>query len=222
MEPSRTARSLVTAPRVRLGALAFVAAGVLFVLYPATRPWDDESTAAGATAALGSTAWVFSHLFAMVGFVLVPIGLLALYGVVARTRAEAPALAAVVIGWVGAGLTLPYYGAEDFGLHAVGRAAADGQPVDVLALAEAVRFGPVAVTTFGIGLVALGFAAVLAAVAIWRSGLVPRSSGLLFAAGFVLFLPQFFTAPAIRIGHGVLLGVGCLWIARGLWRAAGR
>ncbi|BCJ70227.1 hypothetical protein GCM10009779_36180 [Polymorphospora rubra] len=222
MEPSRTVRSLVTAPRVRLGALAFAVAGVLFVLYPAVRPWADESTAEGATAALGSTAWVYSHLFAMVGFVLVPIGLLALYGVVARTRAEPVALAAVVAGWLGAGLTLPYYGAEDFGLHAVGRAAADGGAVDVLDLAEAVRFGPVAVTTFGIGLIALGVAAVLAAVAIWRSGVLPRAGGLLFAAGFVLFLPQFYTPPAARIGHGVLLGAGCLWVAWLLWRSARR
>ena len=61
-------------------------AGVLFVLYPATRPWHDESTVEGATAAMSSGWWVASHLFAMVAFILVPLGLLALRNAVGRTR----------------------------------------------------------------------------------------------------------------------------------------
>jgi hypothetical protein len=28
-----------------------------------------------------------------------------------------------------------------------------------------------------------------------------------------LFLPQFFTPPAARIAHGVLVAVGCVWLA---------
>lgn len=210
----------MSAPRNRLGALALAVAGALFVAYPATRPWTDESTLQGATTAMSSGAWVASHLFAMLGFILVPIGLLALWGTVSRTRVEGPALAAVVAGWVGAGLTLPYYGAEDFGLNAIAGAAADGQPVDVLGLAEAVRYGPVAITTFGLGLLTLAIAGVLAAVAVWRSGVLPRLAGLPFALGLVLFLPQFYTPPAVRIAHGVLLGVGCAWVAWALWRAA--
>ncbi|PZS17460.1 MAG: hypothetical protein DLM60_13770 [Pseudonocardiales bacterium] len=59
----------------RLGALAFGAAGVLFLLYPAVRPWNDETTAAGALRSMGSSAWVAAHLFAMIGFILVPLGL---------------------------------------------------------------------------------------------------------------------------------------------------
>ena len=30
--------------RTRLGTLALAVAGVLFLLYPAVRPWHDEST----------------------------------------------------------------------------------------------------------------------------------------------------------------------------------
>lgn len=111
---------------------------------------------------------------------------------VSRTGAERLGFAAAVTSWIGAGLTLPYYGAEDFALHAIGKAAAAGDDIDVVALTETFRFGPVAATTFAIGLLALGAGAVLAAVAIWRSGVLPRYSGIPYAAGFVLFIPQFY------------------------------
>lgn len=46
-----------------MGALALAVAGVLFVLYPAVRPWQDESTVEGAIKAMSSGAWVAAHLF---------------------------------------------------------------------------------------------------------------------------------------------------------------
>ncbi|BCB77671.1 hypothetical protein GCM10022251_63870 [Phytohabitans flavus] len=199
----------------RLGALALAAAGVLFLLYPAVRPWHDESTVDGAVASMGSGAWVASHAFAMVGFVLAALGLLAL-----RDLVRGPlATAAVVTTWIGAGLVLPYYGAEDFGLHAIARQYSDGGSFDFLAAVDAVRYQPVAVTMFGVGLLVLALGGVLAAVTVWRSGLLPRSSGLAFGLGLLLFLPQFFTPPPVRVAHGVLLAVGCVWLAVALWRA---
>jgi hypothetical protein len=205
--------------RTRFGASAFAIAAVLFLLYPAVRPWTDESTVDGATEAMSSGAWVASHLFAMIGFILLPVGLLALRDLVVGTRAERLAFAAIVTSWIGAGLTLPYYGAEDFGLHAIAARAAAGQRFDLLDLVDAIRFGPVAATTFGLGLLLLGAGAILAAVAIWRSGVLPRYSGILFALGFALFVPQFYTPPAVRIAHGVLVAVGSAWVALALWRA---
>jgi hypothetical protein len=204
----------------RWGAVALAVAGVLFVLYPAVRPWQDESTVEGATKAMSAGAWVAAHLFAMLGFILVALGLLAVWNAVGRTRAERLALAAVVTGWVGAGLTLPYYGAEDFGLNAIARKAAEGKVPDLLDLVDAVRFSAVPITTFGLGLLLLAAGAVLAAVAVWRSGVLPRSGGVLFAVAFALFLPQFFTPPAVRIAHGVLVAAGSIWLALALWRAA--
>jgi hypothetical protein len=105
--------------RSRLGATAFAVAAVMFLLYPVTRPWHDESTVDGATAAMSSDAWVAAHLFAMLGFILVPLGLLAVRAAVSATRAEPLALTATVTTWLGAGLVLPYYGAEDFGLTVI-------------------------------------------------------------------------------------------------------
>ncbi|MGC5051893.1 hypothetical protein ACLQ2S_10640 [Micromonospora sp. DT48] len=207
--------------RIRAGAAALAAAAVMFVLYPALRPWHDESTAAGALASMSASTWVPSHTFAMIGFILVPLGLLALARTVADTGSDRTLVAAFVTSTVGTGLVLPYYGAEAFGLHAIARQATTNPQIDLLALADQVRYHPIAASTFGIGLAALGVGAALAAVAIWRDNLLPRLSGVPFALGFLLFLPQFFTPPAVRISHGVLIGAGLLWLATALWRTAG-
>jgi hypothetical protein len=202
--------------RIRLGALALAIAGALFILYPAVRPWTDESTVQGATEAMGSQAWVAAHLFAMIGFILIPFGLLALHGAVNRTRVERLAVVALVTFWIGAGLTLPYYGAEDFALNAIAKRSEAGQILDLL---DAIRFNPAAATTFALGLLLLGVGAILVAVTIWRSGVLPRYSGIPFALGFALFIPQFYTPPAVRIAHGVLVAAGSIWVALVLWRA---
>jgi hypothetical protein len=192
------------------GAVGLAFAGVMFLLYPALRPWHDETTQAGAAASMGSDAWVASHLFAMLGFIAVPFALLALRSVVPGRLMTA----AFVTGWMGAGLTLPYYGAEDFGLHGAARSAVP----DLVALADEIRYGPVAATTFALGLTLLAASAILTAVAVWRSGTLPRWAGVLFAVGFTLFIPQFFMPAAARIVHGILLAAGCWLLAAALWR----
>jgi hypothetical protein len=205
--------------RIRLGAVALAATGVLFLLYPAFRPWHDETTVSGAIASMTSARWVAAHLFAMIGFILMPLGLLALHRLLSGTRGERLTAAAVVTSWIGAGLTLPYYGAEDFALHAVAQKAVANPSIDLLNLVDAVRFGSVAATTFALGLILLGVGAVLAAVAIWRTAVLPRASGIPFAVGFALFIPQFYLPAAARIAHGVLILIGSVWLAAALWRA---
>lgn len=209
----------MSTPLARLGAPALALAGALFVLYPAVRPWHDESTVDGAIASMSSGAWVASHLFAMIGFILVPLALLALRGVLAGSRSERLALTAAITTWIGAGLTLPYYGAEDFGLHEIA-SSPDASRIDLLAVVEAVRMNPVAATTFVLGLLALGAGAVMAAMAVWRSGVLARHSAIPFAVGFALFIPQFWAPAAIRIAHGVLVGAGCAWLAWEIRKAA--
>src|SRR6201987_4456441 len=183
------------ATRIRVGAAALAAAGVLFAAYPALRPWHDEGTVAGATAWMSSTAWVAAHFFAMLAFILMPLGLLALRAALAATRAEPLALTAAVLAWIGSGLVLPYYGAEDFGLHAIAGSA--GSRADLLSLVHAVRFQPLAMTIFAAGLLLLAAAAIMTAVAVWRSGVLPRTSAILFATGIALFLPQFVSPAAV-------------------------
>ena len=207
----------MAAPRVRLGALALAVAGVLFVLYPAIRPYSDETSLQGA-AAFASSNWIIAHVLAMLGFVLVALGLLALYRALRDTPAEGLALLALVLTWIGVGLTLPYYGAEAFGLQVLGQEALRQQNVVLVGLGNDVRYGP-GIYLFGTGLLLVGIGAILTAAAVWRSDTLPRWSGVLFGLAFALYIPQFFGSPAVRVAHGLLVTAGCLSLAFAIWQA---
>jgi hypothetical protein len=211
----------VLSARTRLTGLSFLGAGILFVLYPVVRPYSDETSLSGAVA-MASPAWMAAHLFAVAGFVLLALGVLGLHLLLDPALDRPLALRAAVVTWIGAGLTLPYYGAEVFGLNVIAaRAVRDGD-ASLLALADEFRFGPAAVTMFVAGLALLGLGTVLAAIAIARSGMLPRWSAAPLAAGFLLFIPQFFGTPAIRVAHGVLIAFGAVWLTVALWRLGRR
>jgi hypothetical protein len=73
---------------------------------------------------------------------------------------------------------------------------------------------------FSVGLLLIGVSAVMVATAVWRSRVFRKWSGLPFAVGFALYIPPFFGTQPIRVAHGVLVGVGCIWLARELERPA--
>ncbi|WP_222263759.1 HNH endonuclease signature motif containing protein [Modestobacter marinus] len=149
------------------GPAALATAGVLFALYPAVRPWGD-ATAAGSAAAFASPSSVVAHLAAVAGFVLLSLGLLSVRAAVAggpgARAAGAAVVVVVVVTWIGTGLTLPYYGAKTFALHALGQRVISTGDDSLLGLVEEIRMGPTQLTTFGIGLVLLGVGAVLGAL----------------------------------------------------------
>ncbi|RXR26798.1 hypothetical protein EQW78_08230 [Oerskovia turbata] len=207
--------------RPRTGAVLLAVAGVVFLVFPLLRPWVPEDvTTPELAAAFASGRWIAAHLCGAAGFWLLPAAFLGLHERLAGTRGQAPASGAVVTGWLGAGLVLPYFGAEVFGVHAIARNAVTTGSLDFLTTIDAVRMQPVAMTLFGLGLLAVGASGLLAAVAVWRGGLVPRWPGIPLATGMVLYLPQFFTPPAGRIAHGVLLAVGCWLVAWALSSSA--
>jgi hypothetical protein len=210
-------RAIGSPPVMRFGAITLMLSGLLFFLYPAVRPWHDESTVAGAEASMSSHAWVAAHLFAVFALILLPLGLLAICGLAVGRRGGRLIFAATVIIWLGVGLALPYYGAEDFALHAIARKAGAGTQLDLLGLVDAIRFGAAAASTFAIGLVLLGGGGVLLAVSIWRTAVLPRFSAVPLAVALVLMIPQFYLPPWARIAHGTLLGLALLWLAWVLW-----
>jgi hypothetical protein len=209
-------------PLSRFGAITLVLAGLLFFLYPAVRPWHDESTVAGALASLSTSAWVAAHLFAVFSLILMPLGMLAVSAMSAGHRGGRMAFVGTVIMWLGVGLVLPYYGAEDFALHAIARAASSGAQLDLLSLVDAIRFGAAAAATFGAGLLLLGIAGVLLAISVWRTAILPRFSAVPLAVALVLLFPQFYLPAWGRVAHGVLVALALFWLAWTLWRSSAR
>jgi hypothetical protein len=67
------------------------------------------------------------------------------------------------------------------------------------------------------GLVLLAIGSILTAAAVWKSRAIAKWSGVPFAIGFLLYLPQFLGTQQIRVAHGLLVAAGCLWIAMAMW-----
>jgi hypothetical protein len=210
---------MATTTRARLGATAMAVAGVLFALYPALRPYSDETSMAGAVA-FASGAWLLSHSLAMVGFTLVMVGLLGLNTLLRGTRAENFSFWALLVALPGVGFTLPYYGGAAVGHHAIGQAALRRGDPALVELAGTIRGDPQDYM-FAAGLLMIAAAGVLLALAVWRSGAMARWSGVPFALAFALYLPQFFGVPALRVTHGLLVAAGCGLLAVGMWRSGG-
>jgi hypothetical protein len=203
-------------PNLRFSALSLGISGILFVLYPAIRPFSDEASLEGA-AAFASTEWLVAHILAIVAFTLLPIGLLGLYISLQDTALKPLMYSAFVFCLVGIGLTLPFYGGETYGLHAIGLEAINQKAADLVSLANVVRSGT-GLIMFLIGLLVLATASIIVAITIWRSGRYQKWSGIPFAVGMTLYIPQFFGGQPLRLAHGLLVTLGCLWIAVGLWR----
>lgn len=174
----------------------YLVIGLMFAVYPALRPYSDEVGTAGAEA-FASPAWVLAHTAAMLGFIAV--GLAVTY---TGRRSDV----AVVATWIGVGLVLPYYGAETFALHALGVDALANSNPGLIELAEPIRYSPAQSVMFGLGLVLLAVGLVVFAL--------HNRYAMVLAAGFVLFLPQFYAPPAVRIAHGLLIALGAIVAAR--------
>jgi hypothetical protein len=215
-EQTRTVMAAKNSMPIRLAAIAMALSGILFVLYPTLRPFSDEVSLQGARA-FASSNWILAHVFAILGFMLAALGLLGLFIAFQESKVGRLTLWGLVISWIGVCLTLPFYGAEVFGLHAIGQEAVRQQSPALLELANQIRFGSgfIMIVT---GLLLLGIGAVLIAVAIWKSGSTPKWSGIPFALGFLLYIPQYAASQPVRVMHGILLAAGCIWISAGLWQ----
>src|SRR5262245_12927785 len=97
-------------------ASCLIIAGVFFVLFPVIRPFFDEASMQGSRE-FASNKWAIAHSFGIGGFILLSLGFLGLYLYLRDSRVEQCALRGFVVCMVGAGLTLPFFGAEAFGLQ---------------------------------------------------------------------------------------------------------
>lgn len=202
-----------------------VLAGLLFAIYPVVRPYapgGGDDTAAQ----FASPWWLVAHLAAVAGFIALVAALVGLGRVLAGSHGGRIAGAGAATAGLGVGLTLPYYGSEALALHAIGVESTSGaspalSPAAVLELAERIRMNGTAVTIFGAGLLLLGIGVVLVAVGFARSRPARWWAAVPMALGFALFIPQFWAPAWVRIGHGLLITLGCLLLA-GVLRAGAR
>ena len=201
----------LTSLQIPLATIALILSGIFFVLYPAIRPFSNESSLQGAVA-FASYSWVIAHSLAIAAFILLTLGFLGLYIRLKETRVERHAMVALVLIWIGVGLTLPYYRAETFGLHAIGQEALRQNSPELLSLANSVRWQE-GIVFIGSGLLLLAAGTIVFALAIWKSGSPPRWSAIPLAIGFALYLPQFGAPQEFRITHGLLIMVACTLIA---------
>lgn len=192
-----------TKPRTERDLLVPLAmTGILMAVYLLARPYGDSpavaSTAAERAAAFASPWWVAAHVAGALALAM--FGRLALR-LADLARPSLPARLARWAGLAGATLVLPYFGAETFALHVIGRRAAAGEP-SLLGLVEEIRNQSVAITLFGVGLLLLAVAGIAFALA-WTRHAGSRAAwplGVLMA----LVLPQFYLPPVGRMAFGVL------------------
>jgi hypothetical protein len=130
------------------------------------------------------------------------------------------ALRGLVVFMVGAGLTLPFFGAEAFGLQVIGSGVVTQNNASLIPLVNQLRFGP-GIEFILSGLLCVAAATIIMAAAVWKSPALPKWSGILLAAGFAAYIPQLQGDPTfqvIRIGVGILILIGCCWLAWGIVR----
>src|SRR6267143_6980701 len=88
----------------------------------------------------------------------------------------------------------------------------------LVSLINQVRFGPGIIFVLT-GLVLVAAATILAAFAIWKSGIMPKWSGVPLAIAFAVYIPQLQGDPffqPIRVAIGLLIALGCTWMAWGM------
>lgn len=208
--------------RIRLGAVALGLSSLLLAAFPLLRPFFPldprypDLTLRLAAPSITSAWWVLSHLVAMLAFVLLVPGLLALYARLADGPGEPRALRALLFGLAGIALVMPMLGVETHVLPIIGtlyRAGATG-------IAPAVDwiYRGSAIAVFLLGLLLLAIGAIGFARVIRRTGVLPRRAGTLFALGLALWFPPF--PRPVRVLDGLAIGAGGAWLAWRLWRDA--
>jgi len=203
----------------RPGALALGTSALLLAAFPLLRPFfrlDVFSPALADTASgpLASAPWVVAHLMLMLAFALLPLGLMAVATALADDGGRRRARRGMLTAIVGTMLVMPAVGVETYAMPVIGRLYLDGVEGVAPALARIYR-GPMTLVML-VGLLLLTARAIDLARAAWRRATLPRWGAVWLAAGLALWLPLL--PPPVRVVDGLLIGLGGVWLALGLWR----
>jgi hypothetical protein len=165
--------------------------------------------------------YVLTHVFgSILGLILVIFGTFALGAYLTRSRAGRMGLVAMVMTVLGSTLFLPVMGVSTFAAPEEGQAYLAGieglvKLPDIFADAVAAMFSLLFVVLIFAGNVLLG-------VAVWRSGVLPKWTGALWASGAVFMYPLGLvyaatigpqsTPPTVLVGAALLV-IGGGWMA---------
>ena len=203
----------------RRGIYALPAAAILTAV-----PWifilshpDAKTDPQGYARNVTSTGQAVGGYLYMAGLICLLFGLIALYGYLARTRASSWAAAGMILSVVGIAMALPIFGILGLANQVLADVYLVGHK-DVSAamvLMAGGTFSNRINNYFGVIILVSLLGAIANAVAVWKSGSLPKVAGILVAAGFVLSMTL---SPFIAWAGAVCLLIGGAWLAR---RASG-
>jgi hypothetical protein len=165
--------------------------------------------------------YVFTHFFgSILGLILAIFGTFALGAYLTRSRAGHMGLVAMVITVLGSALFLPGMGVSAFAVPEEGQAYLAG--IEGLDKLPPIFADTAFAVTNSLMVLLIFVGNILLGVAVWRSGVLPRWAGALWAAGAVLMYP-FGIVYAATIGPAstpptVLVG-SLLIVISGAWMA---
>ena len=201
-------RQDTTGTVIRLGILALPVAGVLTLVgligrYNTPNPRVAPKLAAEAAS---STGYVVSQLLGNVlGLTLLIFGVIALAVYLAETPGKRVALAAMILSIVGIAPIMSAMGVTTYALPVLGRAYLSGQQ-DAVQIVDAI-FGQPLTSIFLVAFLLYAAGFILFGVAIWRSGVFPKSAAISFGAHAPLFASFLRSPPSILTFVGSLLFV---------------
>jgi hypothetical protein len=200
---------------VRRGIYALPAAGVLtavpwiFILGGPSVKTDPEGYARN----LISFGHAASGYLYLAGFICLLFGLLALYGYLARTPAASWAAGGMIVMVVGIALALPVFGILGLADQVLGDVYLAGHKDVSAAMVQMAggTFSDRINNYFGILILVSLFGAIAYAVAVWKSGSLPKWAAFVIGPGIVLSLTF---VPGVDWVGSLCLVIGGIWLAR--------
>lgn len=208
--------------RIRLGALCFLASGILSMVGLIVRgPIIDQAVNPEAfSQAAVSSRHVLAWSMLLPSLVIQMFGFMGVFAFMARTKADRWAFHGMWMSVAGNGLFLPFAGIIAFITPAVARLYLAGQP-EVIDIANAGLAGGFAMPFFILSAALLLIGSIAFSVAIWISGTLPKWSAVPYAihALMLTFVAPF--AYPLELTGGVLLLLTTAWITWAIWKQTG-
>jgi drug/metabolite transporter (DMT)-like permease len=202
---------------IRIGVWALPVYGLLTFWATFTHEPDRQNEVEAYARYISTTSYLAQHLLgSILGAILAIFGVMALAAYLANRRVGRWALLAMVLSVAGNCLILTIFGFSTHVSPVIGRLYLEGQP-GAMEVNEAIfgtsSFAIVAV----LGLLLYLSGAILLGVAIWRSGVLPKWAGALYAPTGLLIASGVAIGWAQTVGSALLIVAGG-WIAWSLMR----